>query len=80
MPDRATSDPVVAALGEVVRARRKALGLPQDRVGGVSRVWLQRIESGTANPSVVSLLRLAEALDTTAADLLGEAEHRARTA
>jgi transcriptional regulator with XRE-family HTH domain len=67
-------DPLLRALGNVIRARRKALRLPQDSVGGVSRVWLQRIESGTANPSVTSLALIAAALNTKGSDLLAEAE------
>lgn len=69
-------DPLLRALGTVIRERRKALRLPQDSVGGVSRVWLQRIESGTANPSVASLTLIAAALDVRGSELLAEAERR----
>lgn len=72
------NDPLLHALGETVRDRRRGLKLAQDDVGGVSRVFLQRIEVGGANPSIVSLSRLAQALGTTGSSLLAEAESRLR--
>ncbi len=72
------ADPLLRALGDVIRERRKELRLPQSEVGGVSRVWLQRIEAATANPSVQSLALIATALETTGSALLAEAERRAK--
>lgn len=69
---------MLRVLGTVIRERRQELRLPQGDVGGVSRVWLQRIEVGTANPSVQSLALIATALQTTASALLAEAERRVR--
>lgn len=73
-------DPLLRALGDVIRERRLSLRLPQEAVGGVSRVWLQRIEVGSANPSIQSLSLIATALETTGSALLAEAERRAAAA
>ena len=37
---------------------------------GLDRVFLRGIEDGTRKATVITLIRLATALDTTAADLL----------
>jgi transcriptional regulator with XRE-family HTH domain len=76
---KVVDDPLLRALGDVIRERRRELRLPQGDVGGVSRVWLQRIEVGTANPSVQSLALIASALETTGSALLAEAERRAQS-
>lgn len=75
---KAVDDPLLRALGDVICERRRELRLPQGAVGGVSRVWLQRIEVGTANPSVQSLALIAAALETSGSTLLAEAERRAQ--
>lgn len=76
---KVVDDPLLRALGDVIRERRRELRLPQGDVGGVSRVWLQRIEVGTANPSIQSLGLIATALGTSGSALLAEAERRVRT-
>lgn len=62
---------VVAA---VVRRLRKQRGWNQDQLAGkagLSRCMMSFIEAGRRNPSLPALERLAEALDTTPAALLG---------
>jgi len=54
-----------AAIGDKVRAERKARGWTLDQfagISGVSRRMLINVEQGTANPSVTTLLRLSDAL------------------
>lgn len=53
-------------VGEKVRALRKNAGLSQEVLAercGIFRTYLSRIESGSANPSLVVLVTLAAALE-----------------
>lgn len=61
VPRRATS------IGERVKARRLELGLSQRDISspGISYAYVSRIESGSRNPSVAALRKLAAKLDTT---------------
>ena len=63
------------ALGEHIHARRRERGLTAAalaKLAHISRAHLSEIERGhVANPSAAVLQRLAEALGTTTADLLG---------
>jgi XRE family aerobic/anaerobic benzoate catabolism transcriptional regulator len=58
---------ILKAIGQEVRARREGLGLTRQRlaqVSGISVRFLNDVELGQANPSVLKLQALAEALDT----------------
>lgn len=60
-------------LGQRVRERRQALGLSQERlVEGTALHWsfVGRIERGKANITLRNILRLADALDMDAGDLV----------
>jgi transcriptional regulator with XRE-family HTH domain len=64
------------ALGRVIRSRRRARSLTLVDLAGqveLSQPFLSQIENGRARPSLMSLHRLAEALDTTAQALFGGA-------
>jgi transcriptional regulator with XRE-family HTH domain len=53
-------------VGEKVRSLRKAAGMSQEVLAercGIFRTYLSRIESGAANPSLVVLVTLANALE-----------------
>lgn len=53
-------------VGERVRALRKKADLSQEALAarcGIFRTYLSRIESGSANPSLVVLVSLANALE-----------------
>jgi transcriptional regulator with XRE-family HTH domain len=53
-------------VGEKIRSLRKSAGLSQEVLAercGIFRTYLSRIESGSANPSLVVLVTLAKALD-----------------
>ena len=49
-------------LGEFVRSERTVTQPELARVGGFSKEWLSRLESGAGNPSVLYLGNLSEAL------------------
>lgn len=52
-------------IGETIRKRRELLGLLQPQlseISGVSRRTIQLIENGKANPSLETLLKIAEVL------------------
>jgi len=67
------------ALGEVVRARRKRLGLTTiqlaERVGD-SPNTVMHLEAGTRNVTILRLAAIAGALDMSLPRLLKLAEHR----
>ena len=76
---RATSfEPEVAtAIGGVIRRFRESTGIAQDVIpvlAQVDRSYYGKLERGERQPSIGVLLRIASALGTTAADLVGQAE------
>lgn len=63
-------------LGAAIRAKRKNLGVSQEELAigsGVERSNMGKIERGENNLSVLNLIRIAEALDSTAAEILVDA-------
>lgn len=69
-----TEPELLAALSEVARKRRQALGLSQEEVGDLHRNYVGGVERGQINPTVTQLRRLAAGLGLTAWELLREAE------
>lgn len=64
-------------LGRAIRARRKKLGrtlAELAELSGLSAPFLSQVENDRAKPSMNSLQRVADALDTTAIQLLVSAE------
>ncbi|MFJ8822185.1 helix-turn-helix domain-containing protein [Streptomyces sp. NPDC102467] len=64
-------------VGPGIRRRRRALELTLADVArraGVSVPFLSQVENGRSRPSMNSLQRIADALDTTAVELLAAAE------
>jgi transcriptional regulator with XRE-family HTH domain len=60
-------------LAQNVRAARQALYLSQEGLAlaaGIDRTYISGIERGTRNPSLALIVRLAESLGTTPAELL----------
>ena len=60
-------------LGDAVRAARKARGLSQEALAdaaGIDRSHMGKIERGERNVTLLNVLRIAAALDASAADLL----------
>ena len=65
----------LAALGREVRRGRAKRGMTRRQLAQASHTserYLAQIESGTGNPSVTVLRAIAQALDISAANLLGE--------
>lgn len=63
-------------LGAAIRARRKELGVSQEDLAidcGVERSNMGKIERGENNLSILNLVRIAEALNANAADILADA-------
>ncbi|WP_052867426.1 helix-turn-helix domain-containing protein [Streptomyces niger] len=66
-------------VGRAVRRRRRALDLTLAELAGrtdLSKPFLSQVENDRARPSMRSLQRIADALETTAVQLLGAAEDR----
>lgn len=74
-------DPIDVRLGAAIRARRETLRITQGQLGrriGVTFQQVQKYEKGTNRVSAARLVRIAEILDTSAAELLEEDEGRNR--
>jgi transcriptional regulator with XRE-family HTH domain len=60
-------------LGERIRARRKVLGISQERlapISGVDRTFLAQVERGKRNPTLHNLLKLAHSLQMDIGELV----------
>lgn len=65
------------AFGRVLQRHRRAKGLSQERLAIVSRLdrtFISLLERGQRQPSLSTLLRVAKALDVSAADLVSQVE------
>lgn len=68
--------PALTALGEAVRSARLARGISQEDLAaraGLDRSYMSSIERGAQNPGVVSVLRVAAALEMSASELFSMA-------
>jgi transcriptional regulator with XRE-family HTH domain len=64
---------ILTAIGWNIYQRRMSKDLSQTdlaQVAGMNRSFLNGLENGKRNPSVLTLIRLAAVLGTTAADLI----------
>jgi transcriptional regulator with XRE-family HTH domain len=64
--------PELLALGGAIRQRRMAKGMSQEALAlqaGVDRSYLGRVERGDNNAAVLTLVRIAAALDLSLAEL-----------
>ena len=69
-------DPALVKIGEVIRLARKERGLSQELLAvdaGVDRSYMGGIERGEHNLTVMSLLRIAAALECKASVLMDQA-------
>lgn len=60
-------------IGKCIRDARMDRNLTQERVflaASMNRAYYQQIEAGTANPTLDTLLRIAQAIGVTISDLL----------
>jgi transcriptional regulator with XRE-family HTH domain len=69
------------ALGEEIRHRRELRQMSQEALAhdvGIHRNALGRLERGTENATVATLLSITTELDTPLSELIGSAERRMR--
>lgn len=72
--------PDAAALGRAVRALRDERGISQVQLAeatGFMQSWISNVEHGRRNPSWSNVVRLAEGLGVSVADLAARAEDQA---
>ncbi len=65
--------PFESIFGEVVRKRRRELGLSQEELGfrsGLHRTYISEIERGLKSPSLRAMFAIANALDTRVSALI----------
>jgi transcriptional regulator with XRE-family HTH domain len=70
-------DELQRVFGIVVRRRREAAGMSQEAfadAAGLHRTYVSLLERGRRMPSILVARKIATALGTTMADLLGEVE------
>ena len=70
-------DPLCAAFGEAIRARRERVGISQEELAhraDIDRTYVSGIERGVRNPTLKTIARLAKALSVPAHKLLATAE------
>jgi transcriptional regulator with XRE-family HTH domain len=73
---RNRQDPVLVALGEAIRRLRLSKDISQEKLAllaEVDRSYVGRVERGDNNVAVLTLARLASALDISIAKLMKEA-------
>lgn len=66
-----------SAFGLVLRRQRLAAGLTQESLGfeaGLRRTYVSILELGQQQPTLTTILKLAAALDSTAAELVAQVE------
>lgn len=69
-------DPALVALGDAIRRIRVSKGISQEKLAllaDVDRSYMGRVERGDNNAAVLTLARLAHALDISIAKLMKEA-------
>jgi transcriptional regulator with XRE-family HTH domain len=74
---RHAEDPALVALGKAIRKARLERGVSQEELAdrsAIDRSYMSSIERGMQNPGIISVLRIAHALEMTATELMAEAE------
>jgi DNA-binding XRE family transcriptional regulator len=75
-PSKNSRDPVLLALGAAIRRRRSKVKLSQEKLAGLAdldRSYLGQIERGENSVAIHPLIRIANALNTTLAELFTDA-------
>jgi transcriptional regulator with XRE-family HTH domain len=71
-----SQDPALVALGAAIRAARLERGISQEELAhrsAIDRSYMSSIERGSQNPGMVSIVRVARAMEMTVAELMIEA-------
>lgn len=74
---RHAQDPALVSLGAAIRRARLERGLSQEELAhraSIDRSYMSSIERGGQNPGIVSVVRVARAMDMTVTELMAEAE------
>ncbi|OYU26406.1 MAG: transcriptional regulator [Burkholderiales bacterium PBB2] len=74
---RHAQTPTLLAFGAAVRERRLSLGLSQEGLAheaGIDRSYVSSVERGGQNVGLVLAAQIAQALDTSLADLIAAAQ------
>jgi transcriptional regulator with XRE-family HTH domain len=74
---RHANDPVLVALGAAIRRCRLAKCVSQEELAhrsAIDRSYMSSIERGGQNPGILSIVRIARAMDLTMTELMAEAE------
>ncbi len=69
--------PALIALGEAIRCIRKQQGISQEKLAlmaEIDRSYIGRVERGDNNVAVLTLQKIAQALDVSLKDLMTEAK------
>ena len=69
--------PALAALGGTIRRLRKSRGISQEKLALMADVdtsYVGRVERGDNNVAILTLIKIAEALEITLSELMTEAE------
>ena len=69
--------PALIALGEAIRRVRLKQEISQEKLAlmaGVDRSYVGRVERGDNNVAILTLLKIAQALDVSLKDLMKEAK------
>jgi transcriptional regulator with XRE-family HTH domain len=72
-----TYDPLLKAVGRVVQEKRLMLGISQEelaRRAKLHRTYISDVERGSRSVSLITLCKLAEALNTEASAIVHNAE------
>ena len=70
-------DPILVNLGAAIRRMRLELGISQEELADrcqIDRSYLSSIEGGRQNPGVMSVTKIAYALELTLTELAAEAQ------
>ena len=73
----ASYEPLLKAVGKIVQEKRIALGISQEELAKRSklhRTYISDVERGSRSVSLITIVKLAEALDTDASSLVKSAE------
>lgn len=76
-------DPTAQQFGEVLKEARLRTGLSQQELSfqaSIHWTYVSQLERGLKNPTLSVVLRLAAALDTSAAELVADVERRVASA
>ncbi|MBS1953753.1 MAG: helix-turn-helix transcriptional regulator [Cyanobacteria bacterium SZAS-4] len=67
----------VECFGKIIYARRRKLRLSQEELSinsGIDRSFISSLEKGKRNPSLLTILKIADGLKTSSSKLMKEAE------